>query len=355
MSEHLSHVVRRVPADLWHWWTAELIGMIPRRWRTTPGFSRPNLLLSLRLDETVLVARSKSGDIELDRTGGNMEAALNPLGDRRYRHWPIVVELDNALGLSKVVELPLAGRDDLDRLLYYELDRLTPFKPDDVCFAWQIVEQRSDVGRMKIRLEMAQRPMIEEASSHIRKCGREPARIQLKGDAGSQSLDLKPASPETAGRMPALRRLLPFLVIGLAVIAVATPLWQQHMQIQRLAPEIESARDAAGESAALKAQIAILVDQANFLIEMRKRRSSMTGLLKTLTGLIPDHAYVTQLAIGDNQITFVGHADKASDLLSTLEASAAFASPRFRSPVTRDPRTQKERFQIAADVVEGGS
>ncbi|MGI9419560.1 MAG: PilN domain-containing protein [Geminicoccaceae bacterium] len=351
MSEHLSHVVRRVPADLWHWWTAELTGIIPWRWRATPSLSRPNLLLSLRPDETVLVARSKSGDIELDRSDGSIETALNPLGDWRYRRWPIVIELDDALGLSKVVDLPLAGRDDLDRLLHYELDRLTPFKPDDVCFAWQIVEQRSDVGRMKIRLEMAQRLLIEEASSHIRKCGREPARIQLKGDAERQSLDLKPTSLEKAGRVPGL----PFLVIGLAVIALATPLWQQHVRIQRLEPEIESARSAAEESAALKDQIAALVDQANFLIETKKKRASMTSLLKTLTALIPDHAYVTQLAIEDDQITFVGRADKASDLLSVLDASPVFASPRFRSPVTRDPSTQKERFQIAAEIVEGGS
>ena len=48
---------------------------------------------------------------------------------------PITLRLAPGMGLGKMLELPLAARDDLDQLLRFEMDRLTPFRAEDVIFA----------------------------------------------------------------------------------------------------------------------------------------------------------------------------------------------------------------------------
>ena len=138
---------------------------------------------------------------------------------------------------------------------------------------------------------------------------------------------------------------------GLAIIAGAIPLRQQTLMIEQLAFETKRAREAAEESVALRDRLIRFADEAEFLIHQRDSQRPVTDIMSVLTQLTPDHSYISQLVVREKQITLVGHADKASDLITALERAPVFVAPRFQSSVTLDPRTGKERFQITAEIV----
>ncbi|MGI9492609.1 MAG: hypothetical protein ACR2QF_09445, partial [Geminicoccaceae bacterium] len=134
---------RRMPATFLQWWFDELRGLLPRSMGAKSSASKSSLVLSLGGDKMALLARTaRHGEKELERAGRDALDGPGPtwasFGARRYRKWPIVIRLGGDLGLRKVIDLPLAARDDLGQLLNFELDRLTPFKADDVCFAWRV-------------------------------------------------------------------------------------------------------------------------------------------------------------------------------------------------------------------------
>jgi len=348
---------RQTSAAFMRWWFDELRGFLPRSMSAKSPSSKSSLILSLSGDEMVLLERTaRYGERELDRAGRETldapETILTSFGARRYRKWPIAIRLGGDLGLRKVIDLPLAARDNLGQLLNFELDRLTPFKADDVCFAWRILETDTENKRMQVELEMAPKTVVDQVMALVERHGREVSRIELDGGAEHQSLDLMPRSIDEKESRGWFGRFLPLVALGLAVAAVMLPLNKQQGLLQEINEEVTVVRAEAEESLAIRDELDGLARKAGFLASEKNKRATMTAILAELTRVIPDHSHIIQLQIQDTKIELNGLADKASDLIAILDQSEMLTSPQFRSPVTRDPRANKERFQISVDLME---
>ncbi|MGH1481824.1 MAG: PilN domain-containing protein [Geminicoccales bacterium] len=350
---------RRMPAAFLQWWVGELAGLLPRAARRTSGSSRSHLLLIRNGEDTVLIEQAgRRGAKKLGSSSGDPRLALTYLNDRRYRKWPIVVRLGGHLGLRKVVDLPLVASEELGQLLYFELDRLTPFKAEDVGFNWRVLEADRKKNRLQVALEMAPKAVLDDVLNLVAEHGREVDRIELEGDNGSKDsngslpLDLMPRAvqePEQSSRRWT-RHALPLLVCGLAVVAVALPLQKQQTLIDQQDQQIKPLRAEAEKSLALREALEASATTKRFLIAAKNDRVTMTEVLAELTRLIPDHSHIIQLQIHDSKIEINGLTGQASDLIAIFDQSPMLSSPQFRSPVTRDPRSGKDRFQISVDL-----
>lgn len=347
-------VIREAPASFMRWWFGELAGLAPRWLRPASNRARSALVLEMDGGDAVLKAITPRSETELGRAIRHPAAGgtpgLNGFRDRRYRRWPVIVRLAADLGMRKIVDLPLAARADLDSLLHFELDRLTPFKADDVSYAYRVIDTDQAGGRMTVELEMAPKAVIERALDIAGDHGRSVARVEIDNAGEREPLDLMPrtAQPERGGGW--FGRLLPLLVLGLAVLAVWIPISRQQSLAERLDREVALVKAEAEQSLALRRELDEGAADAGFLIDAKNERPSITEVLAELTRLIPDQSYIIQLEIKESTIQLHGLADKASDLLALLDRSPLFAAPEFRSSVTRDPRQGKERFQIAVEL-----
>ena len=78
------------------------------------------------------------GTFGLDEAGlRGMRAALAG----RPRAAAVVLRLPAGQVLEQSVALPLAAERDPERVLHYELDRLTPFAPDEVYWGWTVARR----------------------------------------------------------------------------------------------------------------------------------------------------------------------------------------------------------------------
>lgn len=343
------HLIRTAPPAFLRWWLGELGGLLPGWLKGTNDRARAALLLEVDEAGAELFARTAKGTTPLGRAGGDGPDDLVALRSRRHARWPLIVRLAPSLGLRKVIDLPLAARDDLANLLHFELDRLTPFRPDEVSFAWRVLRKDQAGGRMTVALEMAPRSVVERATALAGAHGRSVDRIEIAGSGGTSALNLlpDPEKPESGGR---LSRLLPILVLGLAVLAVWIPISRQQRVVDQLEQEVAALKSSAEETRALRDRLDAMATTADFLVDAKNGRVSMTGVLAELTTLLPDHSHLLQLDIEGDDVELTGLADKASDLIAILDRSTLFTSPEFRSAQTRDPRIDKERFQIAVKL-----
>ena len=135
----MSSVIRLARSGLsalWSWCLAELAGMLPHGLKRVGRGVQRQVVLLLNPGETVVLERTADrarvvGVASSERSDHGRQLA--DLLERIYqRQQPVTICLAGELGLRKVIALPLAARDDLEQLLRFEMDRLTPFRAEEV-------------------------------------------------------------------------------------------------------------------------------------------------------------------------------------------------------------------------------
>lgn len=352
-------LVRGALAAFFGWWWGELAGLVPRRFRQATRRERRGLVLVLGSSASGVLERTPEGERALGSVpvdAADHDQRLGALLRQAKRHRrPVTVRLSGELGLRKIIDLPLATKDDLAQLLRFEMDRLTPFRAEEVYFAQRVVGSDAQNRRITVNLQVAPKRVVEQALETARGFGVIPARIELdRAEAnGTEPLNLLPDERGQGARQNRLNRALALLALVLAVIAVIIPLRRHQATVAELEAQVAAAQAEAEESLTLRERLDQLSESARFLLTEKTRRPMVTEVLAELTRLVPDQAHIIQLQLRDDTVQLHGFAATASDLIGLLEQSPLFRAPQFRSPVTQDPNSGSERFHVSVELIVG--
>lgn len=339
------------------WWSSELAGLLPRG--LSPDRRRRRRLLVLALDGNGASLSQGSGAgrplgrSDLDEPGSLKAQIGKELGRRRQT----VVRLPPQHGLKKTLELPAAAKDDLEHLLRFEMDRLTPFRADEVLFAYRIAGVDLQSRRLRVELQLAPKAVVETALDDARRLGLTPVRVEL-GDvdaAADEALDLLPDERARGYGISRLNRALAFVAVLLAAAAVGIPLHERRSTAADLEAEVAAVRAEAEASLELRERLEQLSASTDFLAAEKIRVPMTSLILAEITRVVPDQAYLSQLDWRNGTLQLEGLAEAATSLVGVLDGSPMFGAPQFRSPVTPDRRTELERFHVAVELTpEGG-
>jgi general secretion pathway protein L len=352
---NLLALLRSSIAAFFGWWLRELAGLVPRRFQQPGHRERCGPVLIFGRQKSVVLERTAEGERALgsvDTDAPDYDQRLTELlKQAKRRRRPVTVRLSDELGLSKILDLPLAAKDDLDQMLRFEMDRLTPFRADEVYFAHRVLGSDARNRRLSVELQLAPKREIERVLEAARGFGIVASRVELVGGAGTAGmLNLLPGEPGHGARESRLSRALACLALILAVSAVAIPLQRQRATVAKLQAEVAAARAEAEESLALRDRLGQLTRSAQFLVTDKTRQPLVVQVLEELTRLVPDQAYIIQFELHDQTVELHGFAATASDLIGVLEQSPLFKAPQFRSPVTQDRRSGAERFHVSVEL-----
>ncbi len=231
--------------------------------------------------------------------------------------------------------LPAAATENLAGAIAAELDRVTPFTPDQVYFTWQAgpVQGREipiDLALVSRRLAD---PLLAEGAARL--VAPESAPDWLRGR------NFLPRG--AAGWRPALSRPVVLGVLLASLLPSAGAYWRgQHLQ-SRLA----EAQHEAAQTLALAREVASRRAGLSPLDIERASRPSVSLLLADLTRALPDGAYLDELTVDGQSVSLSGYATSAAALIPALAQSGRFADAHFTGGVTREPVRNLERFQIS--------
>lgn len=338
------------------WWLGELASLVPRPLRRLGRRERRRLVLAFDATTVALLEPDSGDERELGRVGLQAAAPAAALGDalarakRRTRE--VTIRLGADRGLRRMLDLPLAARGNLDQLLQFEMDRLTPFKAEQVCVAHRVASLDPAAKRLQAEVHIAPREHVDQALDLAQLIGLRPVRVELAAAAGEGSpvLDLLPQENAERKRSGHLTRALALLALLLSAAAIAVPLHRQRTAAAALEEAVEAARVEAQKSVALRERLDRLTGAASFLVKAKHTTPMVTEIVAELTRVIPDQAFVTQLYVDGSTVQLHGLAKAASDLIGQLEQSELFRAPRFRSPVTMDSGESLERFHIEVEL-----
>ena len=330
-------------AEFFSWWTGQLAdlarhGLRPhgealmRAWQ-------PDALLVVPLGE--LAAGVIAVDLLQCRRGvatplGRFAldgAALDGRALAAARRGPVVLSLGAQPVLAREVALPLAAEQGLRTALRAEMDRLTPFRPDDVF--WDCRTLRRDRARGVLLVELAVVPKAHVAPllAALRRAGLAPAALEGPLPDGTlRRIPLGQADPARAARSRRLLWLAGSACAALGLAVLATPLVQQSLALQDAEAQIATLRPRMAAVDALRRRLA---GDAGAAAAARVHAGDTLQALAMLTDLLPDDTALTTLSLQHGKFRIEGQSAAATRLIGALSAEPHIRNPGFAAPVLR--------------------
>lgn len=349
------------------WWLDELLGLLPSRWRA-PRARRHGLVLLFEEPFVHVYAQRRRrlaalGTIQLPGPKADPASVIvEPKLKRAFqRHkGDTLLLLASPDGLTCPDVLPAAAENDLDRIMAHKIDLLTPWPAAQVYSAQRVTGRHAD-GMLEVLLAVVPRARLDQILTRLGLVGIRPASVDLAVDeeATRAGIDLlRAGAPERRGR----RLLQLTLLLGVAA-ALAAAGWTGYRAFQ-LREQVATRNQFAAalderlaDLPELRARIEARRQEMGFVDAQRRARPSALLVLETLSRLLPDGVWLTELQLDGGELIVTGLAEDASGLVALVEGAPQFQGVRFNQSSTRttaagpDGREQEyERFSLRMQV-----
>lgn len=339
------------------WWVGELAACIPVRLRRFVAGDHSPIVLTIDGEwvQAERIARGERKSRGRYLLTGNAPADLAAVAKLvgGLRGSPLFLALPRGRVLRKSLDLPLAAETDLDALLHFELDRQTPFTPEQARYAYRVTHRDRTAGRMSVELAVAPREAVERLLALAGSWGVDPVAVTAEGDElSARPLDLSGREATSGiGLRTILAAMLVLAAAFLLMLAVAQPLQWQAEAAREAEQALDEARAAAREALVMREALEQLHKDTRYLMDRKLAAPFSVAVLADVTRLLPDDSYLFELQLRDGRLRLRGYAPSAAPLLELFENHPNFAQARFESPITKVPGIDKERFDISVELV----
>ncbi|WP_162913037.1 PilN domain-containing protein [Rhodospirillaceae bacterium SYSU D60014] len=318
------------------WWFTELSGLIPGRMHDLLHRRRVRVLVEFDGERPVVTSI---------KAGKPTEKAAGQVRKGTACH----LRIPSRFVLRKILVLPMATADSLRDVLRFQIEQETPFRQDDVYFDYAVTARDAEAKQIILEWRLAPKAVIDRARKAAEQLGLTVASAGPV-DQGTivGTVDFfRSNRPTKAEGPPWMRRALAACVAAFAVATVAVPLVKKQRAVSIQTEQVVEARVAAQATLRLREQIAALRDTRDFVLEKRLEQPTVSLLLRDLTALVPDDAWLHRLTIDRGEVSIAGVSPAPSTLVQDIEADPGFEQVSYRSPTMRRADSGLDEFNLS--------
>ena len=123
----------------------------------------------------------------------------------------------------------------------------------------------------------------------------------------------------------------------------------QKMVSGALNAELKRLTAEMAEIKKIQGRIDFIEGQLSELNALNQKYIPLSDILRELTQILPDGAWIQEFSLDKNKVRIQGYADSASDLISFLETSPLFKDVYFASAIVKE-KDGRERFNISLEL-----
>ncbi len=334
------------------WWRDQLTELIPESWREPAG-GADALIADASEPGTVKLLRRRRGVVA--RLGQftrdeNAIASMSGALAGRPRTEPVLLRIPSSMVLERVVTLPLAAERDLARVLGYEMERLTPFRADELVWDTMLMARDRARSRLVVRLTMVPRKLVETLVTQLSGQGLPPQALEADLPDGSRHLRLA---------QQARLRVAGFSVRNLAIAAgimlvlvLVSPFLRQSLELAALDDRLDQLAPRIAQVETLRRRITGSGAGGDAVAAETRRLGDALEALAAITEILPDDSYLTEFTMRERKMTLSGLGASAPRLISGLSADPRIRNPAFTAPVTRSETSHNDVFAIRAELAQ---
>jgi len=264
---------------------------------------------------------------------------------------PVTLRLPREAALVRETLAPALPERDLLRMLELDIDRLTPFRPDQV-FVDVALEDAGPGGPRRAIVAAIQRDWAMREFEQARAAGLDPRALGLAGDTPAElALDFLPKmrAAQLAPR-PSLNRTLIWGAVGVLVLAnLGAAIGRDMLDVRALQNKVEAQRPQVSQVQALRRAV-LTEDRRRADIAGRRASGDPLRMLDVLTGATPNGAWVERLAWDGQSVRLSGYRQDQVDVAAALRAAPLLTNVRSAGAdvLTRQPAG--DPFDLTADL-----
>ena len=263
----------------------------------------------------------------------------------------VELRLDPEKLLRQRLVLPADSRDFLRPIIDHRLDRLTPWKRENIVYGFVALPQQKGQETIEIDFLATSRDILKASLERLALFGIKPTAVGSAADAMDRPIAVDLLQGLGDSRQQRRRKILSRVLLMTPLVAVAT-------YLACLYAMFASQSDLDAATAALDAQRravnagpadASLREQARTLIDAKQKEGAIFVFMDRLSEVIPDSTFLTDLEISPSALRIKGRSGDAPALIPLLEAEPSLAEVRFEAPVAREA-DGGDRFDLVAKI-----
>jgi general secretion pathway protein L len=285
--------------------------------------------------------------VRADSRGLQPQAFAQTVEDRDI---DIVLPADELL-VRTLDPLPPESRQYLDGIVRHQLERVVPWRADNVLSTYKVEPAGPGDNRLVVTVSATARNLHAPLFDAL--AALSPRRVRL----------IYPAVEKAGGQvtipLPQLdaggthREHLRYGVLGalaaLLLIAIGGFTWL-IIADSRTSAALEANQN---EVADLRKKLATRGPQnptgdreAQAILTRKRAQPAAVLALDKLSEALPDDTWLTELQLAEGQLRITGTSQNVADLVPQIEAASIFSEPTFFSPTTRLQSGEGDRFHL---------
>ncbi|MGH6800417.1 MAG: PilN domain-containing protein, partial [Methylocella sp.] len=254
--------------------------------------------------------------------------------------------------MFRLLELPRRASDFLEGIIRAQIDRLTPWSSANAAFGWY-PSTETGTDRMAVTIAATARTLIAPLIGAIAGLGADTIVVsaawpQPRPDIAAIRICEQKTGLAAGQRQ--IRRILVLLLVGAgalcAVSVAANAVIGGAIEAQR----DDLTRRIAERRAAIQPGHDRASEAALGLQRHKHETPSSVIVIETLSRVLPDDTYLTELRILGDKMQIVGVTRNAPSLIRLIEQTSHFSRATFFAPTTRSKEESGERFSIEAHI-----
>ena len=357
--------VGRAASLIWLWWIDELTSMMPsglRRW-VQPHES--SITVSFGVN-SVLVGRNDAAEsnprhrIETDTPSENevWSKIAEELGKIRQGGERVAITPPPEAVLRRIFKVPRAAIHNLETVIGYEIENLTPFSLNEVNFDYQIVQSSSTLQQLSIDAAMITKETTNALYEKAQEYGLAPFSIEFQESITPRPVPFVFAKKWNGEGNSRVIYKANLVLAGLCLLLLSAniylPMARSQAEITRLDETLRQLAEQPGDHQVLQKRIDTLLQQRQFVTKQREVWVPVTPAIEKLTQVMPDNAWVMQFSMREARIDIQGFAENPQTLSTEIETEQNFGNVKFEARVSgnRTVPTQKLQYRISFDVIK---
>lgn len=305
-------------------WLAELVGMLPASLASRLSTRDASQLLGWPLADTLDVER------------------------------PAVLLLTAEQVMAQRISLPIAATRNLSKVLQYELDKYTPYPPEQIHFVARVIRKYG--AHADVELVAVDRDRLNLMVDACRERGLRLEAVDALSREGERlGINLLPdKSASSSTRSSSLNRWLSLGALGLGLAVAAVYINQRQDMLSEMQSTVAAQRQEVQRLQQLRQQLNDTVGAASYLTGLKISQPTMSQLLAEMATCLGDDSWVEQLEVRDAEhVTFSGQSRRASALITQVKTCPSLVQAQFQGVIQVDEATGNERFSINARLKQG--